>query len=33
VEKRIDLGPVPGGVYTVIIENSRNQVVKKILVK
>jgi N-acetylneuraminic acid mutarotase len=30
--KVIDLRPVPNGVYTVVIENSQNQVVKKIVV-
>jgi hypothetical protein len=30
--KVIDLRPVPDGVYTVIFENSQNQVVKKIVV-
>jgi len=30
--KVIDLRPVPNGVYTVIFENSQNQVVKKIVV-
>ena len=31
-QKVIDLRPVPNGVYTVIFENSQNQVVKKIVV-
>jgi len=32
LQKVIDLRPVPNGVYTVIFENSQNQVVKKIIV-
>ena len=32
LQKMIDLRPVPNGVYTVIFENSQNQVVKKIIV-
>jgi hypothetical protein len=32
LQKKIDLRPVPNGVYTVIFENSQNQVVKKIIV-
>jgi hypothetical protein len=32
LNKVIDLRPVPNGVYTVIFENSRGQVVKKIVV-
>jgi hypothetical protein len=32
LQKVIDLRPVPDGVYTVIFENSQNQVVKKIIV-
>ena len=32
LQKVIDLRPVPNGVYTVIFENSQNQVVKKIVV-
>jgi hypothetical protein len=32
LQKVIDLRPVPNGVYTVIFENSLNQVVKKIIV-
>jgi hypothetical protein len=32
LQKVIDLRPVPNGVYTVVIENSQNQVVKKIVV-
>jgi hypothetical protein len=32
LQKVIDLRPIPGGVYTVIFENSQNQVVKKIVV-
>jgi hypothetical protein len=32
LQKVIDLRPVPNGVYSVIFENSRNQVVKKIVV-
>jgi hypothetical protein len=32
LNKVIDLRPVPDGVYTVIFENSQNQVVKKIVV-
>jgi hypothetical protein len=32
LNKVIDLRPVPNGVYTVIFENSQNQVVKKIVV-
>ncbi len=32
LQKVIDLRPVPRGVYTVIFENSQNQVVKKIVV-
>jgi hypothetical protein len=32
LQKVIDLGPVPGGVYTIIFEDSQNQVVKKIVV-
>jgi hypothetical protein len=32
LQKVIDLRPVPDGVYTVIFENSQNQVVKKIVV-
>jgi hypothetical protein len=32
IKKMIDLGPVPGGIYTVILENGQNQVVKKIMV-
>jgi hypothetical protein len=30
--KVIDLRPIPNGVYTVIFENSQNQVVRKIVV-
>ncbi len=32
LNKVIDLRPVPNGIYTVIFENSQNQVVKKIVV-
>jgi hypothetical protein len=32
LQKVIDLRPVPNGVYSVIFENSQNQVVKKIIV-
>jgi len=32
LQKVIDLRPVPSGVYSVIFENSQNQVVKKIIV-
>ena len=32
LQKVIDLGSVPNGVYTVIFEDSQNQVVKKIVV-
>jgi hypothetical protein len=32
LQKVIDLRPVPSGVYTLIFENSQNQVVKKIIV-
>jgi hypothetical protein len=32
LQKMIDLRPVPNGVYTVIFENSENQMVKKIIV-
>ncbi len=32
LQKAIDLRPIPNGIYTVIIENSQNQVVKKIVV-
>jgi hypothetical protein len=32
LQKVIDLRPVPDGVYTIIFENSQNQVVKKIVV-
>jgi hypothetical protein len=32
LQKMIDLRPVPNGVYTVIFEDSMNQVVKKIVV-
>jgi hypothetical protein len=32
LQKVIDLRPVPNGVYTIIFENSLNQVVKKIIV-
>jgi hypothetical protein len=32
IQKVIDLRPVPDGVYSVIFENSLNQVVKKIIV-
>jgi hypothetical protein len=33
LRKTIDLRPMSNGVYTVIFENSQNQVVKKIVVK
>jgi hypothetical protein len=33
LQRVIDLRPVPDGVYTVIFENSQNQVVKKIVVE
>jgi len=32
VEKVIDLRPIPSGIYSVIIRNSENQVIRKILV-
>ncbi|MGA3014712.1 MAG: T9SS type A sorting domain-containing protein [Bacteroidales bacterium] len=32
IQKIIDLGPLPNGVYTIIFKNSQNQVVKKIIV-
>jgi hypothetical protein len=32
LQKMIDLRPVPNGVYSVVFENSQNQVVKKIIV-
>ena len=32
LQKVIDLRPVPNGIYSVIFENSQNQVVKKIIV-
>ena len=32
VEKVIDLRPIPSGIYSVIIRNSKNQVIRKILV-
>jgi hypothetical protein len=32
LQKVIDLRPVPDGVYTIIFENSQNQIVKKIVV-
>jgi hypothetical protein len=32
LQKMIDLRPVPSGVYTVIFEDSLNQVVKKIII-
>jgi hypothetical protein len=32
VDKLIDLRPVPSGIYTLIIRNSQNQVIRKILV-
>jgi hypothetical protein len=33
LRKTIDLRPISNGVYTVIFENSQNQLVKKIVVK
>ncbi len=32
IEKNIDLRPIPGGIYSVVIQNSEMQLVKKILV-
>jgi hypothetical protein len=32
IQKMIDLGPVPDGIYTVILENRQNPVVKKIII-